>query len=121
VWEKFLNQYPPQPPQYPPQLPPPGGYNPYNPYGGYDPNIDYVPWMPGRQAPRYLPIAIIVGAVLLCSFCSFCFGVIVGIELPAIIAPSSSQENTDSGSGDQQEDAPTPEGGFMWRVVIANG
>jgi hypothetical protein len=114
--EKFLNQYPPQPPQYPPQLPPPGGYNPFNPYGGYDPNLDYVPWLPGRQSPRFLPIAIVVGAILLCSFCAFCAGVIVGIELPGFIAPSSSQDqNPDIDNGGAAEE-PTPES-YHWHLT----
>lgn len=106
-----MSNYPPPPPQYPPQLPPPGGggYNPFNPYQGYDPNVDYIPWLPGRQSARFLPIAIIVGAILLCSCCSFLFGIVVGIELPGFLAPSPSQNNDNFNDG-----------GFNWRVIYPN-
>lgn len=104
-----MNSYPPQPPQFPPQLPPPGGYNPYNPYQGYDVGPDYIPWLAGRKNSRYLPMALIVGAVLLCSCCAFLFGIVVGIELPGFLAPSSYQNG----------DAPPTEdtGGFHWQVT----
>lgn len=105
---------------YPPQLPPPppsGGYNPFNPYQGYDQSADYIPWLPGRQGPRFLPIALIVGAILICSCCSFLAGTIFGIELPGFLGPSSSsQSNTQPGDQPPPEE-PTPES-FMWQVVI---
>jgi hypothetical protein len=113
-----LNNYPPQPPRYPPQLPPQlppsSGYNPYNPYQGYDPGMDYIPWLPGRGGSRFLPIAIIVGAVLLCSCCSFLVGVVIGIELPGIMgaAPEEPPENTRI-----RDSAP---GAFEWRVTYPN-
>lgn len=107
---------------YPPQLPPPpqgpSGYNAFNPYQGYDPNADYVPWIPGKQGPRFLPIALIVGAILICSCCAFLAGTVFGIELPGFLAPSSSSQN----SNDQQSpdanptDEPTPSS-MIWQVV----
>jgi hypothetical protein len=111
-----LNNYPPQP-----QLPAPGGYNPFNPYSGYDPNADYVPWLPGRQGPRFLPIAIIVAAILICSCCSFLAGTVFGIELPGLLQPSNSgQQNP----GQQPQQEPTqeepPPGSFMWQVTHVN-
>lgn len=112
--EYYLNNYPPQPPQYPPQLPAPGGYNPFNPYQGYDPNIDYVPWLPGRQGARFLPMAIIVGSILLCSCCSFLFGIVVGIELPGFLEPSPPPENN------QEFQDPGNSGGFHWQVIYPN-
>jgi hypothetical protein len=105
-----LNNYPPQLP--PPQ--PPGGYNPFNPYQGYDPNADYIPWLPGRQGPRFIPIALIVGAILICSCCSFLIGTIFGIELPAILSPTSASPPNENPPG---EDVPPDEGGFHWQVV----
>lgn len=86
--EQYLINYPPnQPPQYPPQLPPgpPSGYNPFNPYPGFDPNQDYVTWLPGRQSPRFLLIAFVTVLVLLCSCCAFAGGVVSGIELTAFL------------------------------------
>lgn len=114
-----MNQYPPQPPQ----LTPPGGYNPFNPYSGYDPSQDYVPWLPGRQGPRFLPIALIVGAVLICSCCAFLTGIIVGIELPDLLAPSNPpQQNQDQPPPEEPTpEEPTPEGGsFHWRILYPN-
>jgi len=112
--------------QYPPQLPPPqqpGGYNPFNPYQGYDPNADFVPWLPGRQGPRFLPIALILGAILFCSCCTFFVGIVIGIELPGILAPSPSsqrnQRNAQPTDEPAPEESPTPEG-FKWRVVYPN-
>jgi hypothetical protein len=106
-----------------PQLPPPqqpGGYNPFNPYQGFDPNADYVPWLPGRQGPRYLPIAIVVGAILLCSCCSFLVGTVFGIELPCLIAPSScsSDQNQNAPQRQNQNPADTPtQEPFEWRLI----
>jgi len=77
--------------------------------------MDYVPWLPGRQGPRFIPIAIVVGAILLCSFCAFCAGVVTGIELPGIIAPTPPDNNSPS---DTPQDEPTPES-FMWQVVYS--
>lgn len=112
---------------FPPQLPSPqqsGGYNPFNPYQGYDPNLDYAPWLPGgRQNPRWLPIAIIVGAVLLCSCCAFLVGIVVGIELPSFLAPSdNSQQNQNDNTGDpsNQDGSNSEDGSFHWRVVYPN-
>ncbi len=96
---------------YPPQLPPPpqqpGGYNPFNPFGGYDPGMDYIPWLPGRTSPRFLPYLIVAGVILICSCCSFLVGVVFGIELPGVIAPSPSAAPPSE---------PTPES-FQWRVA----
>lgn len=111
---------------YPPQLPPPqqsGGYNPFNPYQGYDPNSDYVPWLPGKQGPRFLPIAIIVAAILVCSCCSFLAGTVFGIELPGFLAPSPNSQNNNNNNNNNQEPTPedTPESSnFMWQVVYPN-
>lgn len=112
---------------YPPQLPPPsqGGYNPFNPYQGYDPNADYVPWLPGRQSPRFLPIVIVVGALLICSCCAFLFGVVVGIELPGFLAPSNSEQPNNSSNNEPQpqDEAPPEESApqnFQWRVIYPN-
>ncbi|TAH49977.1 MAG: hypothetical protein EYC68_15500 [Chloroflexota bacterium] len=115
---------------YPPQLPPPqqpGGYNPFNPYQGYDPSADYVPWLPGRQGPRFIPIAIVAAAILICSCCSFLAGTIFGIELPGMIAPSTSSpprdQNNQPSSEEPTPEEPTPEepapqeGGFHWQVI----
>lgn len=108
-----MNRYPPSPPQLPPPQPP-GGYNPFNPFSGYDPNIDYVPWLPGRQGPKFLPYAIVVGAIVICSCCSFLVGVVFGIELPGFLQPSSPPAQV------QPEEEPTPNS-FQWRLVSRQG
>lgn len=104
-----MNNYPNQPPQLPP-----GNYNPFNPYSGYDPNADYVPWMPGRQSPRFIPILIVVAIVLVCSCCAFFTGTIFGIELPGMLgvdaAPSQQQNEP------PPNEEPTPES-FNYRVT----
>ncbi len=101
-----MNNYPPEPP---PQNP--STYNPFNPYAGYDPNADYVPWLPGRQGPRFLPVVIIVAAILICSCCAFLVGVVTGIELPGIIAPPPPPPNQEQ----PPPEAPTPES-FHWQI-----
>lgn len=107
--------YPPQPPQ----LPPGGGYNPFNPYSGYDPNADYVPWLPGRQGPRFIPIALIAGAILLCSCCSFLAGTIFGIELPGLLIPSAPSSPASPQQEAPPQAEPTPESS-MWQVSYQN-
>lgn len=103
-----MNNYPNQPPQLPP-----GNYNPFNPYSGYDPNADYVSWMPGRQGPRFLPIAIVVAVVLLCSCCAFMTGIVFGIELPGMLGVDASSAQPQQ---DQPIDEPTPES-FNYHVI----
>lgn len=115
TWSFCLNNYPNQPPQLPP-----GGYNPFNPYGGYDPSADYVPWLPGRQSPRFLPLAMIVIAILLCSCCAFFAGTIFGIELPGLLGVDASSGQPQQGPQDEQPtEEPTPES-FQYRVVYGN-
>lgn len=108
-----MNTYPNQPPQLPP-----GNYNPFNPYGGYDPAADYVPWLPGRQSPRFLPIVLVVVAVFLCSCCAFFAGTIFGIELPGLLGvdASSAQPKDAAPQDEQPTEEPTPES-FEYRVV----
>lgn len=108
-----MNNYPPQ---LPPPPPPSGGYNPFNPYQGYDPNADYIPWLPGRQGPRFLPILLIVAAILICSCCSFLAGGIIVYELDGINHASASAPDQPP---EQPTDEPTPES-FSWQVVIPN-
>lgn len=99
---------------YPPQLPPPppsGGYNAFNPYQGYDQNADYIPWLPGRQSPRFLPILLIAAAILICSCCSFLTGAILVYELDGINHPSSPAPQQQP--QDQPTPEPTPEGFFL--------
>jgi hypothetical protein len=108
-----LNNYPNQPPQLPP-----GNYNPFNPYSGYDPSADYVPWMPGRQGPRFIPIAIVVAIVLVCSCCAFFSGTIFGIELPGLLGvdASSSQPQNAAPQDAAPTDEPTPSS-FNYHVI----
>lgn len=108
-----MNNYPNQPPSLPP-----GNYNPFNPYAGYDPGADYVPWMPGRQGPRFIPIAIIVAVVLFCSCCSFFAGTIFGIELPGFLGADASSPPTREPTPEEKAptDEPTPES-FHYRVI----
>lgn len=108
-----MNNYPNQPPQLPP-----GNYNPFNPYSSYDPNADYVSWLPGRQGPRFLPIVIVVAVVLLCSCCAFFTGTIFGIELPGMLGADSKPPAQDNAPQDQppQDNQPTPES-FNYHVT----
>lgn len=102
-WSFALNNYPNQPPQLPP-----GNYNPFNPYSGYDPSADYVPWLPGKQSPRFIPIAIVVALLFVCSCCAFFAGTLFGIELPGILGVDAAPQDTPSDELPPEEE-PTPE------------
>ncbi len=106
-----MNNYPNQPPQLPP-----GNYNPFNPYSGYDPNADYVSWMPGKQGPRFIPIVIIVALVLVCSCCAFFAGTVFGIELPGILGADAAPASPNKTQDEPTPAEPTPES-FHYRVV----
>jgi len=106
-----LNNYPNQPPQLPP-----GNYNPFNPYSGYDPNADYVSWMPGRQGPRFIPIVIIVAIILVCSCCAFFTGTIFGIELPGMLGVDAAPQDNSAPDQAPPDAEPSPES-FPFRVI----
>lgn len=96
---------------FPSNPPPPPGYPSQNPYS-YDPNYDYVPWLPGRQGPNVRWIIAIVAVALFCGCCGLLMGTILGIELPGILQPSAPPAVP-------PELEPTPEGLRQLLMLVA--